>query len=143
MPIEERIAKISSLKLCSNCLRGGHQSYQCKLGGCRICHRRHNTLLHKQLPLQQSIQHIKNEQSTVNTNNNNLNTYIYKWKFELFESYSRVHGSKPIWHFYCYVCCFHQSSSSFHGVGQGNKQWKNIYSQGFSGLRQSIIFYQP
>lgn len=47
MSVEERNAKVFQWKLCSNCLRNDHQSYQCRLAGCRICKRRHNTLLHK------------------------------------------------------------------------------------------------
>lgn len=48
MPIADRISKLTFLKLCTNCFRSGHQSYQCRLGGCRICHKKHNTLIHKQ-----------------------------------------------------------------------------------------------
>lgn len=46
LPIETRIQKAKLLKLCLNCLRHGHSSNQCRLGTCRICHKRHNTLLH-------------------------------------------------------------------------------------------------
>lgn len=52
MPVIDRIAKISALNLCSNCFRSGHQPYQCRLSGCRVCQRKHNTLLHKQTSLQ-------------------------------------------------------------------------------------------
>ncbi|XP_052754692.1 uncharacterized protein LOC128201521 [Galleria mellonella] len=51
LPIEERIAKVSAGRLCKNCFRGGHRSFQCKMSGCRICKGKHNTLLHKQLSL--------------------------------------------------------------------------------------------
>lgn len=45
---EDRGSLASSLGLCLNCLRGGHETQRCKLSGCRICKRRtHNTLLHK------------------------------------------------------------------------------------------------
>ncbi|XP_048003054.1 uncharacterized protein LOC125239480 [Leguminivora glycinivorella] len=47
MSVEERIAKVYQWKLCSNCLRSDHQTYHCRLAGCRICKRKHNTLLHK------------------------------------------------------------------------------------------------
>lgn len=43
---EQRKAEATRLKLCHNCLRIGHTAYQCKLGSCRECKRRHNSLLH-------------------------------------------------------------------------------------------------
>ncbi|XP_059053595.1 uncharacterized protein LOC131847882 [Achroia grisella] len=45
--IEERINEVHKLKLCSNCLRSGHATRNCRLGPCRICKRRHNSLLHR------------------------------------------------------------------------------------------------
>ncbi|KAL0883544.1 hypothetical protein ABMA27_015698 [Loxostege sticticalis] len=57
MPVSERISKLTVLKLCSNCFRSGHQSYNCRLGGCRICHKKHNTLIHKQNSLQSPHNH--------------------------------------------------------------------------------------
>ncbi|XP_049882518.1 uncharacterized protein LOC126378330 [Pectinophora gossypiella] len=47
LPVDERIKKVFQWRLCSNCLRSGHRSYQCNLGGCRICKGKHNTVLHK------------------------------------------------------------------------------------------------
>ncbi|CAB3241159.1 unnamed protein product [Arctia plantaginis] len=43
----KRNAKVYQWKICSNCLRNDHLSYQCRLAGCRVCKRRHNTLLHR------------------------------------------------------------------------------------------------
>ncbi|KAL0881931.1 hypothetical protein ABMA27_001690 [Loxostege sticticalis] len=43
-----RIKKVKDLKLCSNCLRQGHNLSACKLGPCRICNKLHNSLLHLQ-----------------------------------------------------------------------------------------------
>ena len=75
LPVEERISQIALLKVCTNCLQGGHKAFQCGLSGCRVCRRRHNTLLHKQFPLQNTQQ---NEQSlststssTIPTDDNN------------------------------------------------------------------------
>ncbi|XP_072948180.1 uncharacterized protein [Epargyreus clarus] len=48
LPVEDRISKVFQWQLCNNCLRSGHKAHQCKLGGCRICKRKHNTVLHKQ-----------------------------------------------------------------------------------------------
>lgn len=47
LPLEQRITSVNQWNLCPNCLRGGHQSYKCRLFGCRICKKKHNTLLHK------------------------------------------------------------------------------------------------
>ncbi|CAK1582509.1 unnamed protein product [Parnassius mnemosyne] len=83
LPVEERISKISLSKLCSNCFRGGHQAFQCKLSGCRICKKKHNTLLHKQhssqiirmqqlIPQQSKTTPQQNLQELTSTNNNNF-----------------------------------------------------------------------
>ncbi|XP_030763068.1 uncharacterized protein LOC115887734 [Sitophilus oryzae] len=44
--VNDRIEKVRSLKLCTNCLRGNHFSKNCFAGNCRKCRGRHNTLLH-------------------------------------------------------------------------------------------------
>ncbi len=45
---DEKSAFIKEKGLCFNCLRSGHNSKDCKSKtGCRICKKRHNTLLHK------------------------------------------------------------------------------------------------
>ncbi|KAJ8981022.1 hypothetical protein NQ317_002877, partial [Molorchus minor] len=41
-----RFQHIKSLNLCINCFRAGHSSSTCQKGTCRICKKRHNTLLH-------------------------------------------------------------------------------------------------
>lgn len=71
LPITERISKISIMKLCSNCLRSGHQPYQCRLtSGCRICHKRHNTLLHRQSSLPTTT--VQNNQPNTSTSETSL-----------------------------------------------------------------------
>ncbi|XP_061706222.1 uncharacterized protein LOC133517094 [Cydia pomonella] len=44
---DEKWAQAAKLKLCFNCLRPDHDTARCRLGGCRVCKRRHNTCLHK------------------------------------------------------------------------------------------------
>lgn len=44
---DEKWAQVSKLKLCHNCLRPDHDARRCRLGGCRVCKRRHNSVLHK------------------------------------------------------------------------------------------------
>ncbi|KAL0870369.1 hypothetical protein ABMA27_005379 [Loxostege sticticalis] len=47
LTVEERLNEVTRLKLCSTCLRKGHNTYQCRLKGlCRLCKSKHNTLLH-------------------------------------------------------------------------------------------------
>ncbi|XP_037910069.1 uncharacterized protein LOC119650916 [Hermetia illucens] len=46
LSIWDRVAKIKQLRLCLNCLRGGHRSAQCSAGSCLKCGKKHNTLLH-------------------------------------------------------------------------------------------------
>lgn len=85
LPVEERAAKVFEWKICNNCFRRGHSSYQCRLGGCRICRRKHNTMLHKQssLPHAQPVQQVQQRQSLqqaessgstslITTNNNSI-----------------------------------------------------------------------
>jgi hypothetical protein len=49
MDIDDRAREVSKFKLCSICLRSGHNTYQCRLkGSCRVCKGKHNTLLHRQ-----------------------------------------------------------------------------------------------
>ncbi|XP_011163687.1 uncharacterized protein LOC105198615 [Solenopsis invicta] len=43
---QDRIKKIKRLKVCLNCFKVGHSIEACKFGTCRICHKKHNTLLH-------------------------------------------------------------------------------------------------
>lgn len=44
--VEDRFAAVTKAYLCSNCLKEGHTSTNCQGGTCRVCYRRHHTLLH-------------------------------------------------------------------------------------------------
>lgn len=44
--VEERIEDVKKYKLCMNCLRQGHPAIECRMGPCRECKNRHNSLLH-------------------------------------------------------------------------------------------------
>lgn len=46
LSIEKRIERVKQLKLCINCLRSGHDEKKCTYGACKLCSRRHNTMLH-------------------------------------------------------------------------------------------------
>nr|XP_037869185.1 uncharacterized protein LOC119628994 [Bombyx mori] len=60
MNVDARLSLVSKHKLCSNCLKSGHRPSRCFRKGCQICNAKHNSLLHKQLQ----------ENGTVNTDNN-------------------------------------------------------------------------
>lgn len=48
MSLEGRISEVARLKLCANGLRVGHNAFQCRLKGCcRMCKKKHNSLVHK------------------------------------------------------------------------------------------------
>lgn len=44
--IEEKLADVATYKLCPNCLRQGHPLKECRMGPCRECKMKHNSLLH-------------------------------------------------------------------------------------------------
>lgn len=51
MNIENRLSEANKLKICHNCLRPGHNAYQCRRkSSCQTCKRKHNSLLHKVSP---------------------------------------------------------------------------------------------
>ncbi|XP_073944469.1 uncharacterized protein [Choristoneura fumiferana] len=41
-----RLQLLSNYKVCHNCFRSGHYATQCKKPGCKICKRKHHTLIH-------------------------------------------------------------------------------------------------
>ncbi|XP_046145648.1 uncharacterized protein LOC123988933 [Osmia bicornis bicornis] len=50
MAVEERIQAAKGANLCVNCLQTDHATEDCRSGGCRVCHDRHNTKLHRDAP---------------------------------------------------------------------------------------------
>ncbi|XP_052757219.1 uncharacterized protein LOC128202118 [Galleria mellonella] len=77
LPVEIRIQKAKSLKLCINCLRQGHNETKCKLGHCKLCLNSHNTLLHvnhSSLTPQSSTIPTSTSSSVVLTNSHQNNT---------------------------------------------------------------------
>lgn len=60
-----RLAEIRKRGVCTNCLRVGHQSRDCFSSTCRICDKKHNTLLHLN---KQNISKIDNLNEPVASN---------------------------------------------------------------------------
>ncbi|XP_050553293.1 uncharacterized protein LOC118262431 isoform X3 [Spodoptera frugiperda] len=46
LPVEVRNKRVHGFNVCLNCLRPGHDANKCKLGNCKYCNKKHNTLLH-------------------------------------------------------------------------------------------------
>ncbi|XP_011699619.1 PREDICTED: uncharacterized protein LOC105456927 [Wasmannia auropunctata] len=46
LSVSERIAEVKRLKLCMNCLKNDHYVRTCRMGTCRKCPGKHNTLCH-------------------------------------------------------------------------------------------------
>lgn len=72
MNYDDRIREVNKLKLCTKCLRSGHNNYRCRLKGfCQICKGNHNTLIHKNdiksivEPVEQSVNSSLNEPVTL------------------------------------------------------------------------------
>lgn len=47
LSVANRLSQATKLNLCTNCLRYGHETNQCRSSGCKICEQRHATLLHQ------------------------------------------------------------------------------------------------
>nr|CAI5833271.1 unnamed protein product [Callosobruchus analis] len=46
LAVPARKRELESLKVCSNCLRSSHSLDRCSAQGCKVCAKRHNTLIH-------------------------------------------------------------------------------------------------
>lgn len=44
--VNERMMDVAKYKLCKNCLRQGHSESDCHMGPCKVCSKKHNSLLH-------------------------------------------------------------------------------------------------
>lgn len=67
LSVNSRIAEIKKLKLCLNCLKSNHNSWNCNVQKCKKCNKPHNTLLH----LDFSNSH--NSKQSVNSEFDNFN----------------------------------------------------------------------
>nr|CAI5825842.1 unnamed protein product [Callosobruchus analis] len=60
IPVAKRAEKVMSLRLCLNCLRGGHISKFCRRPICKRCNSKHHSLLHID-KIDSSKQEVNNE----------------------------------------------------------------------------------
>lgn len=74
LSVHDRISQTKMLKLCTNCLRQGHSNSVCRLGNCRKCNNRHNTLLHitrsPETPVDENSENSITTLSACETNSN-------------------------------------------------------------------------
>ena len=70
MKVNERREQVQKFRLCSNCLRPGHMSKDCKSRTCSVpsCGRRHNRLLHSDLPKKETTKNVSDATTAVATN---------------------------------------------------------------------------
>ncbi|XP_039303432.1 uncharacterized protein LOC120357333 [Solenopsis invicta] len=65
LPVQRRITKIRSRKICANCLRStSHVANKCASGSCRVCQAKHNTLLHSSSSASETSEHNANPDDT-------------------------------------------------------------------------------
>ena len=65
MSVDQRTQQVKTLKACFNCLKLNHTAKQCNGSACRLCGRKHNTLLHRESSANNTTL------GTSNSNNNN------------------------------------------------------------------------
>ncbi|XP_057671252.1 uncharacterized protein LOC130902982 [Diorhabda carinulata] len=83
-PNLDRINTIRKLKACTNCLRLGHKVSNCQGSSCRICDKKHNSLLHLSITNKNSHQNcditdkhnISNNEAHASVNNSSQNLPI-------------------------------------------------------------------
>nr|CAI5818586.1 unnamed protein product [Callosobruchus analis] len=68
LSISDKYKEIYKNKLCSNCLRIGHQRYECRSSPCKKCNLKHNTLLHEN----RSARNKNHENQSVNNQSGNV-----------------------------------------------------------------------
>lgn len=64
LSVNDRIKQANIKKFCINCLRKNHTTKDCRASNCRVCNKKHHTLLHIS---------SQNKQSSKNTVPNSLN----------------------------------------------------------------------
>lgn len=76
LPVASRISIIKQLKVCENCLRSNHRTHECIAQGCKVCNKKHNTILHSDREQNQSINVVTVESSAQETNINQNNEIV-------------------------------------------------------------------
>ncbi|KAL0852653.1 hypothetical protein ABMA27_012494 [Loxostege sticticalis] len=68
LSVEDRMKEIVKLRLCTNCLGEGHKSFNCRLKiSCRVCKKKHNSLLHISKKANKTGSHAASESASGST----------------------------------------------------------------------------
>ncbi|XP_059050227.1 uncharacterized protein LOC131845200 isoform X1 [Achroia grisella] len=97
LPVETRIEKAKTFKICLNCLRPGHHESRCKLSHCKYCKSKHNTLLHldihnKPVAHDSVVLSAEPSQSLINTNHVLLSTAMVK----VLDGHGKSHAARVL-----------------------------------------------
>ncbi|XP_039303907.1 uncharacterized protein LOC120357485 [Solenopsis invicta] len=77
LPITERLNKVKSMKLCLNCLRSKHTIKDCTVSNCRICSKKHSTLLHEDRgPSRENKNETNNQETKKESDSNKASTSV-------------------------------------------------------------------
>ena len=70
LKVNERREHVQKFRLCFNCLKPGHMSKDCRSRTCSVpsCGRRHNRLLHSELPKKETTRNVSDATTAVATN---------------------------------------------------------------------------
>lgn len=74
LPVSQRYTEIKRLRLCTNCLRFGHSNSECQSGTCKLCQKRHNSLLHRSDSHDTNSQSPKNKINSMDGDHSRKNT---------------------------------------------------------------------
>ncbi|KAH9640219.1 hypothetical protein HF086_008455 [Spodoptera exigua] len=87
----ERCEYVKTNQLCFNCLAPGHTAKKCRLNmSCRICHKRHHSLVH-----QQAQSNISNQQDNMQAKHHQIEEHQQHEAYEQAELSSHFTASTP------------------------------------------------
>lgn len=97
LTVKERLEKVKSLSLCQNCLLQMHQSHKCRVGPCKKCRGKHNSLLHlDQREDQVSVLSTVPETSLHLRTNNNFYPMLYTAIVDIRDKFGNFHSCRVL-----------------------------------------------
>lgn len=67
LSVPERLKRVQILRLCLNCLKGKHIVKDCLAGSCKICSKKHSTMLHEDREFTNNTNNNKKEKTNTST----------------------------------------------------------------------------
>ncbi|XP_063920800.1 uncharacterized protein LOC135135633 [Zophobas morio] len=98
MSLEERIKKVTSLKLCNNCLKPNHICIECRSNSsCKYCKQKHNSLLHR-MEIQQVLPepHVGTSTSNHTSNYNLSETLLSTAIIYIWDNFGKMHKCRAL-----------------------------------------------